>query len=158
MHSHLYAKTLLLLVACSLATSLGCNSEPPDDRPARAKVTGMVTLAGSPVAEARIQFHAVNKSQGAIGKTKTDGTYTLTTYEAGDGALPGDYVVTISKTEVASGLTEEEKLKMQEMGRPVPSPKTSELMPKAYTKSASSPLKVTVTADGDNHFDFDVKK
>ncbi|QDU76662.1 hypothetical protein Pan97_37170 [Bremerella volcania] len=157
MRSHLHAKIFLLLATITLAVSLGCSSEPPDDRPARSKVTGTVTLAGSPVEDARIQFHAANNSQGAIGQTKADGTFTLTTYVAGDGALPGDYVVTISKKEVESGLSEEEKLKMQEMGRPIPSPKTKELMPREYTKSTSSPLKVTVTADGENHFDFDVK-
>lgn len=158
MKSHLHAKLLLLLAACTLTMSLGCGSEVSDDRPARSKVTGKVTLDGAPVENARIQFHAANNKQGAIGKTTADGSYTLTTFEAGDGALPGDYVVTITKTEVADGLSEEEKLKMQEMGRPIPSPKTTEHMPRQYTKSSSSPLKVTVTADGENHFDFDVKK
>ncbi|PQO25176.1 hypothetical protein C5Y96_25050 [Blastopirellula marina] len=155
---HLHAKILMLLLVSSFAMSLGCGSEVADDRPARAKVTGKVMLNGAPVENARIQFHAVNKSQGAIGQTTADGTFTVTTYVAGDGALPGDYVVTISKVEVQDGLSEDEKLKMQEMGRPVPPPKTKEHMPPQYTKSTASPLKVTVKAGEENHFDFDVKK
>ena len=158
MRSHLHATTLLLLATSTLAATLGCSSEPPDDRPARAKVTGTITLSGSPVENARIQFHAVSKSQGAIGQTQADGTYTLTTFVAGDGALPGDYVVTISKKEVEDKLTEDQKLKMQEMGRQIPPAKTTELMPREYTNSSASPLKVTVKADEENHFDFDVKK
>jgi hypothetical protein len=62
-------------------------------------VSGTVTLDGSPVAGARVAFSPKSpEGRAAAGITDTSGRFTLTTVEAGDGAMAGSYTVTISKT------------------------------------------------------------
>src|SRR5713226_3122156 len=64
------------------------------------KVEGKVTLDGAPLDGAMVKFMPQGGSgQPATGLTGTDGKFRLTTYVTGDGALPGDYSVTITKVE-----------------------------------------------------------
>src|SRR5262245_35683473 len=64
-------------------------------------VTGQVLLDGSgkPAAGATVIFHpakgATDSAPRAVGQADDQGTFTLTTYEKGDGAAAGDYVVTV---------------------------------------------------------------
>jgi hypothetical protein len=63
-------------------------------------VHGLVVYEGRPAAEALVIFHPV-KNEGAfanvrpIGRVGADGSFTLTTYSADDGAPAGEYDVTI---------------------------------------------------------------
>lgn len=82
----------VLLVAAS-----GCGSSGPKLE----KVTGKVTLDGQPLAGANVNFEPEDYSTGlqaASGRTGTDGTYSLSTFTSGDGAMVGKYKVTITKT------------------------------------------------------------
>jgi len=68
----------------------GCGNRP-------SKVTGTVTLDGTPVEGATVTFIPVDgKARSASGSTSADGTFELTTFKDKDGALPGDYKVTVS--------------------------------------------------------------
>ncbi len=61
-------------------------------------VTGTVTLDGSPVGGANVAFSPKSADgRAAAGITDASGRFTLTTIEAGDGAVPGSYAVTITK-------------------------------------------------------------
>src|SRR5262245_12253374 len=62
------------------------------------KVEGKVTLDGKPLPEALIQFLPEGEQGGppANGLSGTDGTFRLTTFNSGDGALPGTYKVTVT--------------------------------------------------------------
>lgn len=70
-----------------------------------APVTGTVTCAGSPVTEGYVIFTPVvsaesnpmNSGKAATGTINSDGTYTLTTYDEGDGAMIGTHEVRIYK-------------------------------------------------------------
>lgn len=66
-------------------------------------VEGIVTMDGEPLALAHVTFYPVDeKGLEAYGSTDKNGKYTLTTdggKEEG-GALPGEYVVTVSKRDV----------------------------------------------------------
>src|SRR5262245_40133458 len=86
------AFTLLLIAA-------GCNSGKP------VKVEGLVTLEGKPVEGATVTFNP-QSDQGhiAAGRTGSDGTFRLTTFTSGDGALAGDYQVTITKASLVVNL------------------------------------------------------
>jgi hypothetical protein len=84
-----------LLVVVGLA---GCGQS--TTRPARAKVAGkVVTKGGKGCDGALVVLHssAPGRSGDAkpVGKTDSDGSFTLTTFEAGDGAIPGNYGVTV---------------------------------------------------------------
>jgi hypothetical protein len=61
-------------------------------------VKGKVTKDGQPVAGAAVAFGpTASEGKAASGMTDASGNYTLTTFENGDGALPGSYKVTITK-------------------------------------------------------------
>lgn len=68
--------------------------------PARALVSGkIVTKRGSACDGALVVLHPLAPGRSAdakpVGTTGADGSFALTTFEAGDGAIPGDYGVTI---------------------------------------------------------------
>jgi len=96
MHSMLLRS--LRCVAVLVATGLvGCGRP---GKPAPAPVSGkVVTKQGKECDGALVVFHpsAPGRSADAkpVGTTSTDGSFSLTTFETGDGALPGEYGVTI---------------------------------------------------------------
>lgn len=60
------------------------------------KVDGVVTLDGKPLANATVTFHSADgKGRTAIGTTDAQGAFTLTSYSADDGIVPGDYKVVV---------------------------------------------------------------
>jgi Prokaryotic lipoprotein-attachment site len=87
---------MLALAASVLLT--GCGRSGPQ-RVATHQAKGRVTYAGHPAAGAFVVLHAKNQPEpGAPTPTATvqpDGTFALTTYDAGDGVPEGDYVVTL---------------------------------------------------------------
>ena len=74
-----------------LFTAGGCER---DARPV--PMEGVLTFEGKPLAKARVQFTPVACGRPAFGLTDDEGRFRLTTYEAGDGALPGSYKVTVT--------------------------------------------------------------
>lgn len=74
----------------------GCGSGGGDRKPTH-KVTGKITLAGGPVAEASVTFSPQEGQPAAFGRTDSSGAYTLSTYSSGDGAVAGKYTVLVSK-------------------------------------------------------------
>lgn len=91
------AAVALVVSICLLA--LGCSDGTGLAK--RYKVSGTVKYKGEPVKQGSITFSPVDAQNGrpATG-TITDGSYYLTTAVDGDGALPGDYRVSIISTEV----------------------------------------------------------
>jgi hypothetical protein len=95
-------------------------------------VSGRVTFAGQPPAGAQIVLHPANTSNPSdvapSGRVGNDGSFTITAYEQGDGAPPGEYVATIQwyKIDPKEG---------------IPGPN---VIPEEYAKAATSPIKVTV--------------
>jgi len=88
------------------------------------RVTGVVNHHGKPVQGALVAFHG---EYTAAAYTDEEGKFTLTTFEPGDGALAGDYVVAIE----ASGL------------------------PNEYANKETSDLTATVQEqNAPNHFEF----
>ena len=136
--------------AAMLAAGAGCAGDGP------VPVTGKVTVDGSPLGGAGITFTpAGGGKRAAHGETKDDGTYTLSTFQPGDGALRGGYVVTIVweeqphpylQTRPGSQAQEDLKadyLKWKATHKPKPSP-----VPAGYGDPAKSPLRQKVPAPG----------
>jgi len=111
--------------------------------PDTARVTGLVTYKGKPVAEAQVSFIPA-RGRPASGATGTDGRFTLTTFRPNDGALLGEHTVTIAKTVPVAG----------QEGAPYA--KRQSVIPEKYGNLRKSPLKATVTAKGPNEFNFDL--
>lgn len=82
----------LLFIALG-GTFSGCWSSGPEMIPVR----GVVTLDGKPVEGATVGFAPKAAGRPATGTTDAAGQFSLTTFEPGDGAVPGEHVVTVSK-------------------------------------------------------------
>jgi hypothetical protein len=86
--SSLALGTLIVAIAAGCGSSAG--------KPV--SVEGLVTLDGEPVDGATVLFSPEDgKGPPASGMTGTDGVFHLTTFNTGDGAMPGKYNVTITK-------------------------------------------------------------
>ena len=94
--------TIGIFLAGGLLASCGCGP----GRPATTRVSGRVTYQGKPVTEGRIVFQPEH-GRPAMGTLDADGRYTLTTFDAGDGALLGHHRVTIDAHRVSGGLPPE---------------------------------------------------
>jgi len=64
-------------------------------------VTGTVQLDGKPIEGAVVTFHPADQGKGqtATGTTDKDGVFHLSTTKPSDGALPGEYKVTVTYSE-----------------------------------------------------------
>lgn len=87
------------LSACAfvLAMVSGCGG---DNFANPVPVSGKIMFNGNPVEDARVTFHWTGEGDGrsASGKTNAQGEFSLTTFSTGDGAIPGEYTVTVAKT------------------------------------------------------------
>jgi len=131
----------LMIAALGLST-IACGPSGPG----MSQVSGKVTYQGKPVPSGLITFvPAASGGRNATGQIGADGTYRLQTENPGDGALMGDYNVTI--------FAQDNPVLDYIPSKPVP-PKY--LAPAKYEKPATSGLKSTVQR-GSNTFDFDLK-
>ncbi len=122
--------------------------------PATTPVTGKVTYKGAPLTKGMITFAPIDKGSETKDMTRRpatsgiaeDGSYTLATFAAGDGAVPGDYAVMVvsfkndpTDEEISQGATYESAV------------------PAKYTSERTTDLKATVPGEGSLEVDFDLK-
>jgi hypothetical protein len=125
-----------LVLGC-LTGIAGCGSGLPPVAP----VKGTVTWKGQPVAGASVMFMP-GAGRPATGTTDAEGHYRLSAFGETNGAMLGQYKVTITKRVPISDAPY--------------APERSEIPP-AYADAATSPLKAEVTAAGPNEFTFDLE-
>jgi len=90
--------SLALLMGPALLIVLGCSGD--DGLGKRYPVSGTVKYKGEPVAKARISFTPTKSDgHGAHGDVE-NGAFKLSTMGTDDGALPGEYKVTVDDREV----------------------------------------------------------
>ena len=104
-HSEPEAMVMLVRYLLSLVAGLGlvyhlsgCSADP--NMPKLGKVSGKVTYQGKPLDAGRVVFTPVAgkggaADQSATGEINSDGTYEMTTYNTGDGAVLGQLIVTV---------------------------------------------------------------
>lgn len=84
-----------LLLLSSVLLLVGCGTES-----ATVPVSGTVTYNDEPVTQGRVMFVPISQDnpshpgKSAYAEVAADGTFTLTTYEEGDGAIAGTHRVT----------------------------------------------------------------
>lgn len=148
----------LLLAICVACVAVGCSGGPK--RPATVKVSGKVTMGGTPVPRATVSFQPTAPGgRAAVGVTDDAGQYTLTTFSAGDGAVAGDYGVAIVKMEEgaaggAGTANTDQYIPPEGMKEPPP---VKSLIPTRFNNSRDSGLRASV-GSGANTFDFDLSK
>ncbi len=140
------------------------------ERPKTVKVTGKVQYKGLPVAGASVVFLGDGSSTPALGRTDADGRFELTTFEPGDGAIPGTHKVTVSKIvaskspgSTATGVAsmEEAAKKARDRGDPTQTQSLDaaamSLLPEKYSQAATTDLSFEVKASGTNDIPIELK-
>ncbi len=152
----------LALFSIAVLGFVGCSAV--SSNPKTYPVTGSVTKGGKPVSGAQVVFVSVEQGgQSAFATTGSDGKYQLMTFEPNDGAVPGTYLIKVSKYEggVAPASTEtrnlspEEEAKLYNPDEKAPPPPKNEL-PQKYASEVTSGLKHTVPTSAST-FDIEIK-
>jgi len=134
----------LAALAVTMAAIAGCGGA-TDDLPRRA-VSGNVTMDGAPLKSAMIQFMPTDPSAATAGAGAiTEGKYAIPT---ADGLVPGAYKVSV--TSAGAALTPPAG---SMPGDPLPPAK--ETIPSTYNSKTT--LSATVTEQGPNVFNFELK-
>jgi len=118
----------------------------------------VVTYNGEPVEGATVTFMATSEGgRGAMGTTDASGKYSLLTFVAGDGAIPGSYKVKIAKKAGGGGFEATEGaggMLVPPAGGP-PTVKPKDELPAKYADDSTSGLTAEVKV-GNNTFDFEL--
>jgi hypothetical protein len=145
------------LLVSATVLALGCGDGTGLDK--RYRVSGTVKYKGEPVKQGSITFNPTDLEKGrtATGSI-VDGSYTLTTAIEGDGALPGDYRVAISATEVdltsaAANVSGGGSMRQDDVAKA--NRDSKKLIPTKYAIPDTSGLTKTVEPRS-NTFDFDL--
>ncbi len=123
--------TLWLAAAGLMATLAGCGQgEAAKIVNNVVPVAGKIVLAdGRPAANLWVTFNAKDPpGNDANAATEADGSFKLGTFAKADGAIPGNYVVTLGPNPAVKG------------GAPS--------IPSAYTSATNSPLKIEIKSSG----------
>lgn len=145
---------LFLLANLALGTWTGCGGGGGDaSRPQVTPAGGTVLYKGQPVEGAMVVFVPQGHDQGAAGRTDASGKFALQTFDPNDGAVPGEYKVTVTKSEMAAAPA---AATSDDYEAPTPSQERA-LLPNRYSKPDSSQLTATVTEAGPNDFTFELK-
>lgn len=143
-------KTSSFIAGLIIVSMIGCGGS-SSRQLAVHRASGTINWNGQPLEGASVQFHPVEpiKLRGSEtpltpgGQSKANGSFDVTTFKAGDGLPPGDYLVTVSC---------ENRTKKDKSGE------YPELLPVRYQDPDKSGLKVTIKT-GTNKLDaFELKQ
>jgi hypothetical protein len=155
------------LVGVTLLTAAACGGSAKP-----VKVAGRITLDGQPLTGATVVFTPADGNGNiASGRTNSDGEFRLTTFNTDDGAVPGDYKITVKIDEVSDApggtnpmqMTAEQKKDFFMRQAPkqreaeVKKRKKDSVVPAAYRDVTKTPLKQRVPPDGKVEIDLESK-
>src|SRR5581483_1306273 len=105
---------------------------------------------GQPLAGAMVTFTNPEAKTAASGLTDAEGKFTLTTFQSGDGAVPGKQLVAVSKVE-SSGQNQITEKSAGPVFRPGGAPPTHRwVIPKKYGSPDTSGLTADVAESGNS--------
>ncbi|MEZ6130184.1 MAG: carboxypeptidase-like regulatory domain-containing protein [Planctomycetaceae bacterium] len=129
-----------LMMLMAVATTAGCGGDGLE----RAQITGVVTVEGTPLSDASVQFLPLEGTpgEGALGSSDAEGKFeVISSRRSDEGIPPGEYKVRVSRLQDADG-------------SPIPAtapqadyPDAVESVPVPYS-TAESPLKVVISPEG----------
>ncbi len=145
-HRNQFLMCSLVIGPFLLLLSIGCSGS---ENPQTIIASGIVTIDGQPMTKGTVTFQPVlseigNLKRPATGQIDSSGRFQLSTFQDGDGLLPGKYHVVITAFENAP--TAEEY---------AAGAKRKSLIPEKYGNPATSGLEVIVT-DSSNEFTFEL--
>jgi hypothetical protein len=112
-----------------------------------AKVTGNVTVAGQPTADILVTFTPAT-GRPATGKTDASGNFTLSTFSANDGAVPGSHKVKFTDARPTPEQPSDQP------PAPIPPPPFNA----KYVSEATSGITAEVEQGKTNEFKWDLEK
>lgn len=149
------------LLASGAALLAGCGGS---DHPKTVPVIGTVTYQGKPVEAAEVTFFSDRVPRAAIGTTDSQGKFRLSTFDNNDGAIPGEYVVTITKKKATDtggaydpanpGASYGKAMTGAAVGA---NPTAADELPAKYGSRGTSGLTKSVTDGGPNDFPFELQ-
>jgi len=148
----------LVLAGFLVGLSVGCS----DSKLSTAYVEGVITFNGETVSKATITFSPKDSDgKPAVGYSNDKGVYKLTTHGGKDegGAIPGEYLVSISKSDVAIVPLDQANYSQQTTQRstaPGVAPKYDALIPKKYSNTTTSGLTATVAKGKNKQINFEL--
>lgn len=163
MHLMMSVSIRLSMTLWVLCLAAGCGGSSSDqwlkDRPPVFPVQGKVLYKGAPVAEAMVSFGNPDpkKVRGASGQTDQNGEFRLTTFSPGDGAVVGEYQVTILKATVVGEDLSYYDQNSPNYGKDPPPTTLKYLVPEKYSKFKTSGLTAKVSDSGENDVVFELK-
>jgi hypothetical protein len=113
-----------------------------------------VTHKGQAVEGATISFIGQGNARSASAVSASDGTYKLMTLDQ-EGAMPGEYVVTVTKTEMPADATAVISMEEAEKANAKPLAQPKELLPAKYGDPLKTTLKFQVK-EGPNTIDLEL--
>lgn len=128
--------------ACICVTIFGCGKE----KPPITTVTGIVTFENKPLPDRAVVHFMSEDGFGSSCEVQPDGTFTMGS-EYGVGIPFRSYHVSIAPP-VQTPRKDEKKPRFPEY----------HYIPRRYRDFATSDLSAVITADGDNHFHFNMTK
>jgi len=139
---------IALIVCLAIA---GCSR---DGLPGLVPAGGVVTLNGVPVEGATISFSpdpSIDGARSASATTDRNGRFVVTTLNFGDGMMPGEYRVVVSKTTGTGG-----ELSAGEGGGRADTDdrRTVNHLPLIYASMETSGLTVSIPPRGDRNIEF----
>ena len=147
-----------IVVSCAALMFTGCGKPEDDGLPTRTRASAVVTYQGQPVSGAHVTFAPeTDTGKPAFGSTNKRGIAELTTFEFKDGAVEGEYTVTVSKMH-----TEDDGPAPANPGMPSgvgrqTSAAVTDLLPRKYKRRETSGLAARVVSGEKNKFTFDLK-
>ena len=146
-----------LWITLAAALLAGCGSEEDKwtaERPKPAPAGGTVQYKGEAVEGATVVFVPQGHTQAATAQTDASGKFQLQTYEPGDGAVPGEYKVTVRKVETPAAPPETEITNPND----TTAPQHRSLIPERYSNVQQTDLTASVKEGAENNFTLELKE
>ena len=137
-------------LAVAAVLPLGCGSSGPEMVPIR----GTVKFDGTPLTGGTVEYIPTEpQGRKAIGRIADDGTFELTTFKDGDGAIVGSYKVVVTALAPHPGEPTAEQL-LANGGKAI---RRQSLIPDHYSDAEASGISDDVTSDHSGVFDIDLE-
>jgi hypothetical protein len=143
------------VVAVVAVAAVGCSAKPAYERPKVVPVRGVVRYNGKPLDGAHVTFAHTTAGISASGVADAEGVFTLTTFEPGDGAVPGKYHVAVSKAEDPHRTGAKDAPPIFQRGAGGQHPRW--LIPQRYSNLTTSKLTADVPEAGTNDIVLDLQ-
>ncbi len=138
-----------LWITAAILVALGCSGKDrwQAGRPPVVESAGMITHDGKPLPDAVITLLPVAGAHSAYARSDAEGKFTLTTFDANDGAVAGDYKVTVTCIVVEHEPNPKDPEHLPSLHHAEYS-----LIPEDCADQAKTPLALTIPAGGSKEF------